>query len=82
MKLYLISQSENTGYDTYDSAIVAALNETTAKGIHPSGEQSYWDDNHGWAGWASRPEMVQAKYIGEAAPWIKQGVVLASYNAG
>lgn len=36
MKLWLISQTENTGYDTYDSAVVAALSEKAAMHTHPS----------------------------------------------
>jgi hypothetical protein len=36
MKLWLISQDVNTGYDTYDSAVVAAETEEQARLIHPS----------------------------------------------
>ena len=36
MKLYLISQDVNDGYDTYDSAVVAAESEEDARSIHPS----------------------------------------------
>ena len=36
MKLYLISQDENDGWDTYDSAVVVAENEVDARSIHPS----------------------------------------------
>lgn len=36
MKLYLISQSANTGYDTFDSAVIAAKNERDAQHTHPS----------------------------------------------
>ena len=35
MKLYLISQDEVTGYDTYDSAVVAAVDENDARLINP-----------------------------------------------
>ncbi|MFA5102985.1 MAG: hypothetical protein WC525_07505 [Candidatus Thermoplasmatota archaeon] len=31
MNLYLLSQTKNTGYDTYDSIIVAAPNETNGQ---------------------------------------------------
>jgi len=31
MKLFLISQDENDGYDTYDSAVVCAKDEEAAK---------------------------------------------------
>ena len=36
MKLFLISQGENDGYDTYDSAVVCAKDEEAAKRITPS----------------------------------------------
>ncbi len=36
MNLYLISQSINNDYDTYDLAAVAAENEQDARRIHPS----------------------------------------------
>ena len=35
MNLYLISQSVNNEYDTYDSAVVAAESEEDATKIHP-----------------------------------------------
>jgi hypothetical protein len=40
MKLFLISQSENTGYDTYDSVVVVATNIEEARRIHPDS----WSD--------------------------------------
>ena len=36
MKLYLIKQDDNCGYDTYDSAVVIATSEEEARQIHPS----------------------------------------------
>lgn len=35
MKLYLISQEENSDYDTYDSAVVAAPDKATAAAMYP-----------------------------------------------
>lgn len=35
MKLFLISQSRVDGYNTYDSAVVAAESESDARNIHP-----------------------------------------------
>ena len=78
MKLYLISQTRNNDYDTYDSAVVAAESEKEAAAIHPSGKKlggvivSTWVDR----------DYVAVKYIGEADFQIKRGVILASYNAG
>ena len=35
LNLYLISQTVNDDYDTFDSAVVAARDEEDAKSIHP-----------------------------------------------
>ena len=35
LNLYLISQTVNNGYDTFDSAVVAARDEEDARSIHP-----------------------------------------------
>jgi len=69
MKLWLISQTENNGYDTYDSAVVAAETEVEAKGIIPCD-----------CFWASSPDKVIAKEIGTANDGVT-GVICASYNA-
>lgn len=37
MNLYLISQTQNQTYGTYDSAVVAAESENHARAIHPIG---------------------------------------------
>ena len=80
MKLYLISQTQNDDYDTYDSAVVAALDEEAARQIDPGSTKSRWGD--AYSSWCKSPEYVQVKYIGEAADGIDQGVVCASFNAG
>ena len=74
MKLWKISQDENNGYDTHDSAIVAAETEDEAAHIHPGGLDTSWS-------WTS-PEFVMVEYIGEAKPGTLAGVILASFNAG
>lgn len=96
MKLYRISQDENDGYDTYDSAVVAAISEDEAKKIDPSGFRRWSDEKEMWMfqyadgterpesdhnSWASSPEKVKAEYIGESAR-VEAGLVLASFNAG
>jgi hypothetical protein len=75
MKLYLLSQGENNGYDTYDSMVVAAESEDAARQMHPGNE---W----GWNVWANSPEQVDVEYLGEAAPESEAGVICASFNAG
>jgi hypothetical protein len=94
MNLYLLEQSVNTGYDTYDSAIVAAPNEFEAKRISPNPEFYEWSSTHNsWLfmylvpepeemdSWA-RPVDITATYIGKAAEGMQSGLVLASFNAG
>jgi len=78
MNLYLISQTENNHYDTYGSAVVCAPDVEAARNIIPGG--GGWSDT--WSDWASCPENVNVKYLGEAHHEIEPGVVLASYNAG
>ncbi len=81
MNLYLISQAERR-YDTYDSAVVAAESEEAARNIHPKGPRpSAWERDRNYT-WASRPENVEAKLLGQATPGTQAGVVLASFNAG
>lgn len=80
MKLWLITQTENEDYDTYDSAVVAAKQEETARNTHPSGREPWEDQCHSWA---STPGNVTVKLIGTTSLPYKDGeVVLASYNAG
>jgi hypothetical protein len=80
MKLFLISQDQNGDYDTFDSAVVAAPDEETARGMDPNGRPADW--GHRWSAWCSGPEFVTVRYIGEAAPDVEQGSICASFNAG
>ena len=81
MKLFLISQTQNDGYDTYDSAVVVAENEAAAKLIHPRGDGRSIENDESYPTWATSSDKVNATYIGEAAEGI-HGVVCASFNAG
>lgn len=84
MKLFLISQTQNTNYDTYDSAVVAAPDEETARNMRPSDGKPMligeW--NYEYSSWCNGPEHVTVRYLGEADGDVKQGVVCASFNAG
>lgn len=97
MKLFRISQNVNDGYDTYDSAIVAAPDTEAARRVSPSafyewdGERGTWvfrfadgrEEPWGFCDWwAPSPDQVNVEYIGEAADNVPAGVVLASFNAG
>ena len=82
MKLFKISQSENGGYDTFDSAVVVAKDETDAASIHPmlvwGGNRQDWHSTT----WAYSPAKVDVEYLGDAADGIERGVIVASFNAG
>jgi hypothetical protein len=76
MKLYLISQYANRGYDTYDGCVVTANSEEEARNIHPN-------DNWGRREWCSSPAEVDVQYLGEAADDLTfSGIILSSFNAG
>lgn len=85
MKLWLLSQDTNDAYDTYDSAVVAAEDEVSAKLIHPGGSLREWQQegpvDYRYGAWTSKA-CVKCRYIGEAAPGIEAGVICASFNAG
>jgi hypothetical protein len=96
MNIYIISQSENTDWDTHDSAVVIAKSEQQARLIHPYG--------HVWSGgkkcWVypetgeeafnstwTTPNYVKAQLVGIATKRIARAaetnpVILASFNAG
>lgn len=77
MKLYLLTQSTETDYDTYDSCVVAAMSPILARKIHPSGRDV------GYSGtWPSDLSLVTVTFLGTAKAFTKTGVVLASFNAG
>jgi hypothetical protein len=78
MNLYLISQKENNGYDTYDSAVVVAENEDEARGMSPS-----YDSDESWLEltWCKK-EYVKVEYLGVADEKQEKGYVVSSFNAG
>lgn len=79
MNLYLLSQTECTGYDTYDACVVCAASEEEARKIHPS-EYSGWNSN--CSTWASSPDKVSVFLLGRASPDLEPGLILSSFNAG
>lgn len=89
MKLWHIFQHVNLGYDTCSGAVVAAETAEEAVRTHPSGKsgsaaeyEGHWPETVGhYTAWAP-PQDVVAELIGEAAPHITAGVILASFNAG
>lgn len=77
MNIYLLSQTENTVYDAYSKAVVIAKDEASARNINP-GWRGKWE----YGDWASCPENVNVKLLGEASEGSAEGVVIASFNAG
>ena len=82
--IYHVSQSEVDGYDTYSDFVGIFESEEEARKTHPSGDyldaDSMFND---WESstWASRPEHVTVKLLGEATG-SERGVVRASFHAG
>jgi len=81
MKLWLISQNVNGGYDTYDSAVVCAKTIEEARKIDPANGRDVTNGSSSW-GWVRSPDDVSCKLIGFAKGEIEKGVICASFNAG
>lgn len=88
MKLWLLSQTQENGWDTFDRAVVAADTESLAKetfpyqiehGTHGMSNAQLWAKYAGHE-WCSSPYLVTAKYLAEYDG--PAGVILASFNAG
>jgi len=84
MKLFLLTQTVNDEYDTFDAIVVSAESEEDAKTIPPGfntgyGRTSHWDKSM-WVPYESRDEDITAEYIGETHK--PRGVILNSFNAG
>lgn len=77
MNLYLLMQSENSGYDTYNAMVVAAENEEQARMMRPLDDE--WC-KCSYNTWASSPENVNVKLIGVAVDGTESGEILASFN--
>lgn len=79
--LYHIWVDEFLGYDTYDSAVVAATCAAEAQNTHPSGDQKSWEETYN--SWVMNPSQVRVELIGTAdASVVSSGVIVSSYNAG
>jgi hypothetical protein len=86
MYLFLVSQSVNYGYDTYDSFVVVAENEDDARNTSPRFEKGDtkppdWEEEVRW-GWVTIAD-VSVKLLGKAADrFIEKEVICASFHAG
>lgn len=85
MNLYLVSQDDNQGYDSYDSFVVAAETESKARLTFPryrAKSEGHWDGVDGGYDWTSA-DKVKVKYIGIADESLNDGeIVCSSFNAG
>jgi hypothetical protein len=88
MKIYLLEQTVNKDYDTYDSCIVVAKSIEDAITIHPSGNfptlsrmEDKNDDPYLMYSWCFL-EDVKCREIGIANDKQTRGVICASFNAG
>ena len=79
MNIYLVSQNENSDYDTYDSFVCYASSEEEARNMLPD-EYIEWGE-YG-SSWCSHPDHALAEFIGVNKDSDKQEVILASFNAG
>jgi len=77
--LYLISQTVNNNYDTYDSAVVCAASIEDAAKMHP--KVINWNGSK-TKSWCESDEVI-VECIGVAEAEIQEGsVICSSYNAG
>lgn len=87
MNIYLISQTVNVDYDTYDSAVVIAPDEDTARNMDPGGRDTgrlfKWEHNNAlYSNWAFKPEEVQVRLLASTGDDAVPCVLCASFNAG
>ena len=90
MNLYLLAQNENTGYDTYDSMVIAAENETDAlwlsykqaymiePNIKPKWREYGLQKDLSYTSWVINPDISMIA----TTTTEPEGVVCASFNAG
>jgi hypothetical protein len=85
MNLYLISQTVNRNYDTFDSAVVAAPSEEIARNTIPAfdrgGKATAMHIMHIDDFWCA-PENVKVELIGAAVKGTRRGTICSSFNAG
>ena len=76
MKLYLLSQEVVTGYDTYDSAVVAAESEDDARTIHPSWSVTHvtsgeWMGTYADNATTRKRGIAGNEYLNEPDSWVR-----------
>ena len=85
MNLYLVRQSVNKNYDTFDSFVCSAENEEQARNMQPCIYNYAFDEKRTeyMDGFWCDPIHVKVKYIGIADKSILEvGIIVSSFNAG
>ena len=96
MNIYLLTQNTVRGYDTFDSCVVIAKDEESARRIHPYSEifdiicDSSGDfymiyingDKSRTDTWPERVGDVRVTLLGKAVKGSIEDVVCSSFNAG
>lgn len=91
MNLYLIKEKDIVGYDEYDSAVVVAADEETAKLVNlkcdDDGELNRRSNGYKGHPVVNSPDYCNWKspiiqFLGKADKALRTGVICASYNAG
>lgn len=82
MNIYKIEQNDVTGYGTFDSAVVIAEDEETAKRIHPESTlgpfNTVFGENRDT--WTDNPDKVKVTLLGTALDGMQAGVICASFE--
>lgn len=81
MKIFLLTNLDTKGYDTFDSCVVCAESVEDAKSINPDGND-FKEDKSWYNSWAFTKKGIDCKEIGDANKKQTRGVICASYNAG
>jgi len=77
MFLFKLTQSENSGYDTYSAMVVSATTSEGAQQMLPP--YTNWDDQY--SSWASHPSHVEVELLGTSDD-VEPRIVLTSFHAG
>lgn len=98
MNLYKVSRTDSVRYEEFDSIVVQAPDEQSARRIHPKHEEEgiYWDLGQGcWKEkidsesrkyndmfWTSDLNSLNIELIGKANPSLDKTVIHSSFQAG
>lgn len=73
MKLYLLTRKDHVGYDEYDSALIRAKDEASARAIAAEHFTGYC--GYSW----SNPDLINCEVVVNRG---ETGIVISSFNAG